>query len=175
MRIKWLFALFLLLSVNTFADQPPSWKSFTVNSENGNWSALIYPIGDSTNPRDDNWEIAVYKGRFHPSKTPSWESKYLPSGYSGGYLSNDGKIFSYVEYWFYENRSVVDIYLEHCRIRKNGSFFEFKTSLEKTVSHQLWRKIGGKVSYVEKDNKPHLAIDTVEGKKYIKATCEKVT
>jgi hypothetical protein len=172
MRIKWLFAVILFLSVNTFADQPPSWKSFTVISDNGEWSALIAPLGDKPNPWNDNWEIAVYKGHFHPSKNAVWESKYLPSGYSGGYLSNDGKIFSYVEYWFYKNNSVVDIYLKHCQKSKNGSSFGLKENLEKTISHQLWLNGNGNVSYVERGEKLYLEIDTVDGIKYIEAACK---
>lgn len=166
-----LMALPILLS----ADQPPDWKSFVIHSENREWSAHVYPDKLSNEPWKENWTLEVFKGLYlsqpDPSVKPIWTSQYNPSGYSGGYLSNDGSTFAYVEYWYYPYNPVVKIYKEQCRIVKNGTFFNVEGGLTKTASHTLWLKMNGKVEFLSIEGLLYLQLETVKGLRKVVATC----
>jgi len=175
---KFLFLL-LGLSALSFADQPPDWSAFVVQSENKRWSAAVHPEGVADAPWKDNWMLNVYKGfylsRPAPNVKTAWTTKYKPSGYSGGHLSNDGSTFSYVGAWYYPYSPVVKIYREECNILKNGSFFAVGSVLEKTVSHELWLKEGGNVEYRSIGGKLYLQFETVKGPRKVEASCNEKT
>ena len=79
--------LFLLLSFSaySFADQPPDWSEFSVQSENKQWSAVVHPEGTTEAPWEDKWVLNVYKGFYlsRPAQNvkPVWSTEYKPSGY----------------------------------------------------------------------------------------------
>lgn len=173
---RFIFLLLLCITCSVSADEPPDWNGFIVQSENKEWSAVVWRLGEASKPWDDEWELLVYEGYYltHPSPDikPVWSSSYNPSGYSGGYLSNDGNAFSYVEYWYYPDRPVVEIYRDDCIIRKNGTYFDVGNNLQKTVSHELWLKMGGELEYFESRGNLYLRIDTVKGERVVKAWCD---
>ncbi|WP_444930486.1 hypothetical protein ACJJIF_01475 [Microbulbifer sp. SSSA002] len=167
--------LLVFLAADLFADQPPDWSAFIVQSENKGWSATVHPEGVADTPWKDSWVLNIYKG-FHfsypaPNVKPVWTTKYNPSGYSGGYLSNDGSTFSYVEAWYYPYSPVVKIYREECKILKNGSYFAVGDKLQKTVSHELWLKGGGNVEYLSIDGNLYLQLETIKGPRKIEISC----
>jgi len=174
------FALiFLVLSICSYADQPPDWNEFIVQSENKKWSAAILRQGKAEEPWKDDWVLNVYEGFYVSSPAPNilpvWSTSYNPSGYFGGYLSNDGSAFSYVEFWYYPNHPVVEIYRQECSIKKNGSYFRVGSKLQQTASHQLWLKEGGNVKYYTADEKLFLQLETVKGLRKVSAVCNKKT
>jgi len=173
--------LFLLLGlpVFSFAEQPPDWSDFSVQSENKQWSALVHPEGATDAPWEEKWVLNVYKGfylsRPAPNVKPVWSTEYKPSGYSGGYLSNDGSTFSYVEFWYYADRPVLRMYRAKCNVQKTGSFFEVGSNLHKTTSHQLWLKDGGNLKYELIEDTLYLQLETVNGSRKVQASCNEKT
>jgi hypothetical protein len=170
--------LFLLLGLSEFsvADQPPDWSAFSVQSENKKWSAIVHPEGISDAPWEDKWVLNIYKGfylsRPAPYIKPAWTTEYKASGYSGGYLSNDGSTFSYVEFWYYPNRPVLRMYRAKCNVQKIGSYFEDGNNLQKTASHQRWLKAGGNVKYELIDSKLYLRLETINSVHKVQASCD---
>lgn len=179
LRMNKLLFLLLGLSVLSFADQPPDWSEFYVQSENKQWSAVVHPEGATDAPWENKWVLNVYKGfylsRPAPNVKPAWTKEYKPSGYSGGYLSNDGSTFSYVEFWYYLNSPVLKMYREECNIQKNGSFFTVGRELQKTDSHELWLKEGRNVKYYSSKGKLYLQLETVKGLRKVEASCNEKT
>jgi len=179
LRMNKLLFLLLGLSALSLADQPPDWDEFVVQSQNKKWSAAAYPEGVSKEPWRDSWVLNVYEGfylsRPAPNVKPVWTTKYNPSGYSGGYLSNDGSTFSYVEFWYYPSNPVLRIYLAECNIKKNGSFFAIGNEPQKTASHQLWLKGSGNVKYSSSEGKLYLQLETVKGLRKVEASCNEET
>lgn len=173
--------LFLLLgfSALSLADQPPDWSEFVVQAQNKKWSAVVHPEGGSKEPWNDKWVLNVYKGfylsRPAPNVKPVWTTNYDSSGYSGGYLSNDGSTFSYVEFWYYQNQPVLRMYRADCNIQKNGSSFAVGSGLQKTASHQLWLKGSGNVKYNSFEGKLYLQFETVNGPRKVEASCNEKT
>ncbi|MEQ3725625.1 hypothetical protein [Alcanivorax sp.] len=161
--------LYLLLSLSaiSFADQPPDWSEFSVQSENKQWSAIVHPKGNAQERREDEWVLKIYKGFYlsppAPNVQPAWTTEYKPSGYSGGYLSNDGSTFSYVDFWYYPDSPVLRMYRTECNIQINGASFNVGSDLQQTVSHQLWLKGAGSVEYIRSEGKLYLQIETVNG------------
>ncbi|MCW9029456.1 MAG: hypothetical protein OQJ80_11025 [Kangiella sp.] len=177
--MKILFLLILSLSVCSHADQPPDWQEFLVQSPNNKWSAVVQPLGNAEKPWEDDWVLNVYEGFFlsspPPNFKPVWSTPYKPSGYTGGYLSDDGSTFSYVEFWYYRDYPVVKIFREECKILKNGSHFRLGTNLEKTTSHELWLKEGGDVKYITLEGTFYLQLETVKGKRKVEVSCSEKT
>ena len=170
------YILFILsLSIYLNADEPPDWSEFTIQSENKNWSASVQRIGELSEPWENGWVLNIYHGYYISSPAsnvkPAWSVPYNHSGYSGGYLSDDGSAFSYVEFWFYRDYPVVQIYKADCTIKKNGSYFKVGNNLQQTVSHELWLKDGGEVKYTTKRGKLHLVLQTIKGESKIAAEC----
>ena len=174
-----LLYLLLGLSALSFADQPPDWSEFSVQSENKKWSAIAQPKGSAKAPWEDKWVLSVYKGFYlsppAPNVQPAWTTEYKPSGYSGGYLSNDGSTFSYVEFWYYPDNPVLRMYRAECNIEKNGAFFEVGSNLQQTVSHKLWLKDGGNANYTLSEGKLYLQLETVNGLRKVEVSCNENT
>ena len=171
--------MFLIFPIFLYADQPPDWDEFIVQSENKKWSAVVIRQGKAEEPWEDEWVLNIYEGFYGSSPAPDilpvWSTSYNPSGYSGGYLSNDGSAFSYVEFWYYPNHPVVQIYKQECTIQKTGSDFKVGSKLQQTASHQLWLKEGGNVKYYTTNGKLVLQLETVKGLRKLNAVCSEKT
>ena len=63
--------IFLVLSICSYADQPPDWNEFIVQSENKKWSAAIIRQGKSEKPWKDEWVLNVYEGFYVSSPAPN--------------------------------------------------------------------------------------------------------
>lgn len=174
----YLLLLLIFFPLVSYSDQPPDWENYKVTSYNGRWAAFLSRDynQDAKYPWEDTWTLSVYKAFQYPvpgpNQIPVWARPYDPSGYAEGYLSNDGKIFVYVEHWYRKNHPAVKIFREYCTIFKNGSFFNVGTNLEKTASHELWLRDGSKTEFVSKDGKPYVKVQTVSGDRYVEAFCE---
>lgn len=177
MKIR-LLLLFILLPLRAYSDLPPDWSNYKVTSHNGKWSVFLsrdYNEG-AEHPWQDTWTLSVYKAFQYPTpgpnQVPVWSRAYNPSGYPEGYLSDDGEIFVYVDFWYHENFPVVKIFREECTIFKNGSFFKLGNNLKKTASHELWLRDGSKTEIVYKSGKPYVKVETVAGDRYVDTNCE---
>jgi hypothetical protein len=177
--MKVLFALIVFIPLVGLADEPPEWNDFVVHSENKKWTAVVQRQGNSELASQDDWQVSVYKGlvgkRSEPGIRPAWSRPYRSSGYSTGYLSNDGGAFSYVEPWYYPNKPVIQIYRSECTIQKHGSFFNVGNDLTRTASHQLWLQGSGDIRYLESQGDLYLQLETIKGSRKIAAVCEAET
>lgn len=137
-------ALLIPVSLTAFADSPPSYSPFEVKSENSKFVAKVDVANrmGKLSPWDWKYNIKVFD--VARMSKPLWESGYKFDGYGGGTLSNDGRFFAYVSFWFFEDRPIVYLYKKgstktysahDLRISSNG--------LRETVSHKLWLKDGG--------------------------------
>ncbi|MEJ8757886.1 hypothetical protein WG947_12805 [Pontibacter sp. H259] len=130
--------LLLFIVVDGNADSPPSWTPYKVESENGEFFSWVR-FGDNDtakSPWERKWSLIVYT----KDSTELWQQKIKAMGYPEGILSNDGMYFSYVNYWYYSNSPVVQVY---SRLKKpiaiKGDKFDIPTQfLQQTSSHQLW-------------------------------------
>lgn len=162
MRSSLLVITFLLHSFLSRADLPPCWCGFRVDSENEEYFAWLTPnINDSLDkPWDVEWQICVFK-LIESDSVEQWRSEYIPSGYREGILSNDGKDFVTVSYWFHSDVVMVMAYNE------NGLSCDINTAelligddfLYKTVSHVIWRKN----YFFEKKKGNTIIIETFDG------------
>ncbi|GEO02610.1 hypothetical protein AAE02nite_02740 [Adhaeribacter aerolatus] len=132
-----LFTLMFLV-VKAYADEPPSWTPYKIVSENGGiFSWIHFGDNDTTkSPWERKWALTVYT----KDSTELWEQQINPTGYPEGKLSNNGKYFSYVNYWYYSDSPVVEVYRRNrTPIIITGDKFGIPISvLQQTSSHQLW-------------------------------------
>jgi hypothetical protein len=160
------------LSCSAWADQPPSWKEFSVKSENSKFEASVSVLGqgNKSKPWENRFRIQVRTTRSNGSPRVIWERPYEYDGYGGGILSNDGAYFVYVDYWYRHTGSAVRIYSHGASCSFTGEQLHVKEdSLEKTVSHRLW--LNGEPKFVELRGKSvAVLVPTVQGKKHIKLT-----
>ncbi|PVY40271.1 hypothetical protein [Pontibacter virosus] len=132
--------VFLLLFsiINGNADSPPSWTPYKVESENGEFFTwLRFVDSDATkSPWERKWTLIVYT----KDSTELWQQQIRPMGYPEGKLSNDGKYFSYVNYWYYSDSPVVEVYRREKKpFAITGDKFDIPTQyLQQTSSHRLW-------------------------------------
>lgn len=156
--------LILLTTTVGFADEPPCDCEFTIESANGKYSAKV--AEDSTSQSD--WQLTIYQNPIS-DKSAVWATNYLHDGYPLGRLSDDGKVFVYVNGWYYDDSSIVNIYRQGKLIKqlKGNAFNISANKLVKTVSHQLW--LNDKYpSYelVSEENSCTLTIYTIDNKKH---------
>ena len=169
------FCILLLISEKALADLPPSNDSFKVSTATQEWSAFVYPESSQKTSVEQTWSLAIYKGKFHPSKQPVWQSTFFHTGYSGGYLSEDGKIFVVVSQWYLHNQPTVYIYTQDCVTTVIGADLGInEEQLVKTASHQLWLK-NLKVDFLLTNDDAKIRIYTVSGERYISENCGNVT
>ncbi len=137
MRCLKIFLLVVFIAGPTaHADEPPSWQPFSICSENQCFRAEIMPVITSDDPWAVEWIISVSE---LDSGEMLWSSSYLHDGYADGILSEDGRTFVYVNFWYYADSSVVTIYCAEERHTLEGKAFGIAHwQLEKTVSHHLW-------------------------------------
>ena len=132
-----LLSLILVVFVSSVgADEPPSWREFITTSESGEYSATV-------TKQTSDWILSVYVGRLgsfpDPTVLPIWSTAYDYDGYSSGLLSNDGRVFVYLNAWFYPRKPVLTIIREDCTIRYPGNHFvEEEAHLRNSSSHKLW-------------------------------------
>jgi hypothetical protein len=171
-RVLWLISAVLFFSFVGNTDEPPSWREFTINSENGICTAEIRVKDKKGLEKPWQWDykITVYKIEDE-SKAKLWSCDYDYGGYPGGRLSDDGSAFAYVDTWYSTEHPVVFVY--HNGVRKtkfSGKDFRIDPSrLLKTVSHQLWlNQDGFRYGFVSSETRPlALEIHTIDGKKHL--------
>ena len=153
-----------------FADEPPSWGTFNVESSNKSFIAKIDTADERAgiNPWERNYAISVYE---KDSNELLWQCDYQYGGYPDGILSDDGSTFVYVSFWYYEDEPVVLIYNDGKKTAfLNGKSFQIKPSkLVSTVSHELWlSQDDTPYKFVKTDNLPlALEVTTIDKKKHI--------
>ncbi len=158
-------------------DQPPCWCPFRVPSANKQFVAHVKKAdADSARQRwEATWELSVFRKKSVGDSTLLWKSRYAYDGYPEGILSDDGRTFAYVNYWYRENAEVVAIYQEG---RRTGSlpgkaFGLAPQKLAQTASHRRWLSQAGRayeftpatpylLKVVTIDERPHL-IDCTTG------------
>ena len=144
-----LLLIFLVITTSfCYADEPPSWSPYKIISENKEFFCWIDYADKETlkDPWERKWNLKIYGD----DSTLIWKRVFNPSGYHDGTLSNDGSNFIIIEFWYYENENVVEVYNRNSNdyFIKGKEFKIFPIFLETTVSHELWRK-----SYEYKDDK----------------------
>lgn len=169
-RAFFIFLLSLFFS-RSYADSPPCWCSFEEKSTNKKYIAVVNrPEKDSlVDPWNSIWTLSVYEAAGN-KKRLLWKMKYDYTGYPGGLLSDDGQTFIYVEFWYYADTPLVDIYRQGKKINtfslKGRSFNIPEEKLVQTVSHHLWLKEEGTAySYFrDKTNRLLIKILTIDGR-----------
>ncbi|WP_299821304.1 hypothetical protein [uncultured Pontibacter sp.] len=130
--------ILLFFVVNGNADSPPSWTPYKVESENGEYFSWVrFRDNDTTKlPWERKWVLIVYT----KDSTELWKQRIRPMGYPEGRLSTDGMYFSYVNYWYYSESPIVEVYRKEKKpITITGDKFNIPTQyLQQTSSHQLW-------------------------------------
>jgi len=54
----------MFLGLSVYADEPPDWNDFIIQSNNKAWSAVVRRKGNAQEPWEDQWEFLVYKGVY---------------------------------------------------------------------------------------------------------------
>jgi hypothetical protein len=124
-----------------WADQPPCWCEFSVRSANKQFVAHVRMVKGPLKPgQNQEWELQVYQKKASRDSTLLWKSHYRYDGYPDGVLSDDGKNFAYVNYWYYSNGSVVEVYQSgrHVASLPGKAFNISPSKIPKSASHQLW-------------------------------------
>jgi hypothetical protein len=168
-RVIFIFICFLFCS-SAYADSPPCWCKFEEQSANKKYFAIVdRPQKDSLiDPWKSVWTLTVYE-RTAKGKRQLWKTKYDYTGYPGGMLSSDGQTFTYVEFWYYANSPLIDIYRQGKRVNTSGltglNFNIPRSKLVQTVSHQLWLwDEGNAYTYKSNNNQLLLELRTIDGR-----------
>jgi len=140
---KKILLFFLVLSNGISADEPPCWCEFSIKSDNNLFRAEIEFVKKDSllKPWRRDWTIKVYENNVK-SKL-KWSSIFHQDGYGGGTLSNDGKIYIYVNDWLDMNipPNQVVIYMNNNTIRYSGKDLNLNpNNFSHTESHQIWMK-----------------------------------
>jgi hypothetical protein len=112
------------------------------------------------------WILTIYKDSVSDS-TVFWTTDYEFDGYDAGEISNDGKVFAYVDDWYYENFNIVKIYNQGKKVADFiGKDFNIPPKkLQKTISHYLWKRNINNSLYFEYTNQDvTLVIHTIDNK-----------
>ena len=138
---KLVFAILILCpAVCALADTPPTWDEFDVASPNKAFIAKV-TVKDKNGKKERyewSFSLAVYKA--DAPATPLWSLIYPYLGDPGGFLSDDGKFFADIEFWYHDEPDIIRIYREGKRVAEfTGKELALdKTKLKKTASHLLW-------------------------------------
>ncbi len=124
-----------------FADEPPCWCEFSIQSKNTFFRADIgFNMADSLlDPWEREWTIKVYE--IKSDTVLLWSSKFYHDGYGGGILSDDGGIYVYVNDWLdmKEPPNQVVIYTQQKTLRYSGKHLGLVPSnYPNTASHKIW-------------------------------------
>lgn len=159
------FTLLIVFSsvFNCFADSAPCWCDFEIKSANGAFIARVHRDStktDASMPIFKDWLLEVYDTK---NNTLLWRTEYEYSGYPDGFLSDNGKHFVYVEFWYFENASLLKIYSNGKRIatdKLTGASFNIDPEkLTETVSHRLWLSNSGAFAIFKQDDLELITID----------------
>jgi hypothetical protein len=130
--------LLLFFEVKSKADEPPSWEPYRVVSENGEFFAWVTFNDSDTirSPWERKWALSI----FTKDSVELWKQTVKATGYPEGILSDNGNYFSYIDYWYYSDLPVVEIYRKDKKpIRIKGESFDIPALfLQSTASHKLW-------------------------------------
>ena len=135
---KYLLLLSIIISYSfCYGDSPPSWEAYKTISENGEYFCWVDFNDNDTSKYgwERKWILKVY----NKDSVLFWQKEYQPLGYSEGLLSNDGKKFVYVEYWYFPSFAVKITSKDNKDIVIKGSDFNIPEKfLIETASHRLW-------------------------------------
>lgn len=167
--MKAIFLTFFIVFSSVYhclADSGPCWCNFERKSENGAFVAHVYKDSTKTGgeAQFNDWVLSVYDTK---SNTLLWSIDYEYSGYPDGYLSDDGKYFVYVEFWYFKDVSLLKIYKEGKRIatdKLTGASFNIDPEkLTETVSHRLWLSNSGAFALFKQGD---LELTTIDERKH---------
>lgn len=175
--MKTLLVLIIFFSFEVVADEPPCWCNFVIKSPNNKYYAQITLDKKESiqNSIKNKWIITVYKVKIKDT-IKHWETEYKYDGYVGGVLSNDGNVFAYVNFWYYNNQSVVSIYKKG-KLAKQIKGYEFniiENKMRKTVSHRLWLNSEKEhYGFIKDTSQVILFINTIDNKTH-SINCNKI-
>lgn len=165
-----LILFFLSLTKFSLADQPPCWCKFEIKSKNEKFIAVVERLHEDSlkQPRLSKWTLTVYAINKKVKKL-LWATSYDYSGYTDGQLSDDGKYFVYVEYWYYAQSPLVKIYKSGEHINSDSlTGLNFKIPSDKlgeTVSHWLWLSDANSIGFQKNSTGNFIySIRTIDGK-----------
>lgn len=128
--------------INTaFAGEPPSWSEFEIKSGNGSHVAEIRAKEKPEGVEPSMWAYTITVSRLEgEEKTTLWSCDYDYNGKPGGLLSNDGKTFVYVEFFYKPETPAVTIYHDGLKTGALcGKDFEIdETLLKGSEPNRLW-------------------------------------
>lgn len=169
-----LLLLFLFSALICQADQPPCWCEFFKESANKQFVAHVKKVnqGPLKPGQQEEWELLVFRRNNTRDSTLLWKSHYRYDGYPDGILSDNGKTFAYVNYWYPYKASAVELYRsgKHTGSIPGTAFNIPASKLSKTVSHQLWLATEGQPYefVMNADRKDYfLKIRTIDGRTHL--------
>ena len=139
---KILLLFLVIFSYNfLYGDETPCWCEVSILSSNNLYKAEIYSLASDSSlaPWDRKWKINVYE--LAGDTTLKWSSDFYHDGYGDGILSNDGKVYAYVNYWLDKSTSPnqITIYTSDQILRYSSKDLKLRQWIfPKTVSHQIW-------------------------------------
>lgn len=139
--IKIIFISVLLINcLYLKADEPPSYCEASIFSKDSTFRADIRHENADTNEKPWKWDWILYVYQTKPETTYLWSSKLYYDGYSQGLLSDDGRLFAYVNYWYYpENSYQAIVYTQDSIYNYSSEYLQIEDSLcVETVSHLIW-------------------------------------
>jgi hypothetical protein len=166
--------IFLLSAIysSSYADSPPCWCPFEDQSANKKYVAIVTrPKEDSlVDPWTSIWTLSVYE-RAGKHKRLLWKMTYDYTGYPHGILSNDGKTFTYIHFWYRSHTPLVHIYRQGQKINTLGLIGRnFRIPIHKlqpTSSHHLWLALEkAPYHYYTDNNHLFVKINTIDGKSH---------
>ncbi|HEX3149590.1 MAG TPA: hypothetical protein VHR66_16060 [Gemmataceae bacterium] len=163
MKTRLVLAIVFLWSAGwAAADTPPTWDEFNVTSANKKFVAKVTVKDKMGKTERYNWSFALSVYKTGDEATPIWTCPFGHSGEPGGFLSDDGKHFAIVGFWYYDEPATTHIYREGKLIKSfAGKEFSLdKTKLRKTASHQLWWSDSEQPKF---DGDKALVIPTIDG------------
>ncbi len=158
-QAAWLASVILFAAGVVRADEPPSWPEFEIRFPNGHYLVEVRVKEQSAGtPRwASKYQLTVFDIR-PAARQPLWSCDYTHDGYSGGYLSDDGSTFAYVNFWYEPDGPAVSMYHQgkNTGILFGRAFNIPASALRSTVSHQLWLDDSGapNVRFVQTTHAP---------------------
>lgn len=162
----WMAIALVCVSGVARADEPPSWSPFDVLSSNGRYLAAIRlrDEREPTEPTVGRYQLTVFDTQGRAPR-PVWSCAYAYDGYPGGFLSDDGATFVYVNTWYAEDAPVVSIYHQGrpAAAVPGRDFHILAARIRPTDSHRVWLDESGppSVRFVQLGT---LAITTIDRK-----------
>ncbi len=162
--------IFLFIAAYSHADTPPEWlTSYTIKSANGKYIAEVSPMVKGNQDRPWEWRYQVAVREAGNNSKQLWKTEYFHTGYCEGLLSNDGRYFVYVEFWYSSEGQLVTVYSS--KGSKGWTASDLSISswfLPKTVSHRLWLGEDNQYEFIENNGKTTgLILYTRKGKRTI--------